>query len=408
MTSLTRRWARRPGSSPATPSAPRTSSPSAWSAGSTPGPPSPPSNGSTKRFAETPAGRRGQHPGLQGRASTSARRPSSSSRTTRSARPPSSPASTSNVTGNTALAWGLIAAAQLAELPLFLGSYPITPASDILHELSRRKEFGVRTFQAEDEIAGVGAALGAAFGGSLGVTTTSGPGLDLKSETDRAGRQPRAAAAHRRHPAGRALHRAARPRPSRPTCSTPCTAATARRPLPIVAAMTPSHCFEAAIEAVRHRRQVPHAGDPALRRLPGQRGRAVAAARRRRPARRSTRTSPPSPTTPRTTGPPAFWPYVRDEETLARPWAAARGPRPRAPHRRPGEGRRLGQRLLRPGQPRADGPPAGGQGRRHRPATSPRLEVDDRDRRRRRCWCSAGARPTGPSPPGCAGCGPGA
>ncbi|MHC3475743.1 2-oxoacid:acceptor oxidoreductase subunit alpha, partial [Streptomyces sp. 7R007] len=70
-----------------------------------------------------------------------------------------------------------------ADLPLFLGSYPITPASDILHELSRHKNFGVRTFQAEDEIAGIGAALGAAFGGSLGVTTTSGPGVALKSET---------------------------------------------------------------------------------------------------------------------------------------------------------------------------------------------------------------------------------
>src|ERR687883_392748 len=72
---------------------------------------------------------------------------------------------------------------QRSGLPLFLGSYPITPASDILHELSRHKRFGVRTFQAEDEIAGVGAALGAAFGGALGVTTSSGPGVALKSET---------------------------------------------------------------------------------------------------------------------------------------------------------------------------------------------------------------------------------
>jgi 2-oxoglutarate/2-oxoacid ferredoxin oxidoreductase subunit alpha len=88
-----------------------------------------------------------------------------------------------NITGNTALSYGLIAAAKLAKLPLFLGSYPITPASDILHELSKHKRFGVRTFQAEDEIAGVGAALGAAFGGALGVTTTSGPGMALKAET---------------------------------------------------------------------------------------------------------------------------------------------------------------------------------------------------------------------------------
>jgi 2-oxoglutarate/2-oxoacid ferredoxin oxidoreductase subunit alpha len=88
-----------------------------------------------------------------------------------------------NITGNTALANGLVAGARLAGLPLFLGSYPITPASDILHELSKHKRFGVRTFQAEDEISGVGAALGAAFGGALGITTTSGPGMCLKAET---------------------------------------------------------------------------------------------------------------------------------------------------------------------------------------------------------------------------------
>ncbi|MEW2035411.1 2-oxoacid:acceptor oxidoreductase family protein, partial [Streptomyces roseifaciens] len=88
-----------------------------------------------------------------------------------------------NISGNLALSYGLIAAARQADLPLYLGSYPITPASDILHELSRHKNFGVRTFQAEDEIAGIGAALGAAFGGALAVTTTSGPGVALKSET---------------------------------------------------------------------------------------------------------------------------------------------------------------------------------------------------------------------------------
>src|SRR5215216_3431785 len=88
-----------------------------------------------------------------------------------------------NISGNLALSYGLIAASQLSGLPLFLGAYPITPASDILHELSKHKAFGVRTFQAEDEIAGVGAALGAAFGGSLGVTTSSGPGVALKAET---------------------------------------------------------------------------------------------------------------------------------------------------------------------------------------------------------------------------------
>ncbi|MBB0969171.1 2-oxoacid:acceptor oxidoreductase subunit alpha [Dietzia aerolata] len=86
------------------------------------------------------------------------------------------------VTGNTALAYGLVTAGVSAEMPVFLGTYPITPASDILHELSKLKQFDVTTFQAEDEIAGVAAALGASYGGSLGVTSTSGPGLALKSE----------------------------------------------------------------------------------------------------------------------------------------------------------------------------------------------------------------------------------
>src|SRR5690606_30998143 len=86
------------------------------------------------------------------------------------------------ITGNTALAYGLIAASEKSGLPMFLGTYPITPASDILHELSRHKNFGIRTFQAEDEIAGITSAIGAAYGGSLGVTTTSGPGMALKTE----------------------------------------------------------------------------------------------------------------------------------------------------------------------------------------------------------------------------------
>ncbi len=88
-----------------------------------------------------------------------------------------------NITGNTATALGFVAAAHRAGRPLFLGSYPITPASDILHELSAYKSFGVYTFQAEDEIAAIGAALGAAFGGAIGITTTSGPGMNLKAET---------------------------------------------------------------------------------------------------------------------------------------------------------------------------------------------------------------------------------
>jgi len=86
------------------------------------------------------------------------------------------------ISGNTALAYGIVAAGQLADIQVLLGSYPITPASDILHELSKHKNFNVMTFQAEDEIAGIGAALGASYGGALGVTSTSGPGVSLKSE----------------------------------------------------------------------------------------------------------------------------------------------------------------------------------------------------------------------------------
>ena len=87
-----------------------------------------------------------------------------------------------SITGNQALALGIVAAGKAAKLPLFLGTYPITPASDILHELSRYKNFGVRTFQAEDEIAAISAAIGASYGGALGITTTSGPGMALKTE----------------------------------------------------------------------------------------------------------------------------------------------------------------------------------------------------------------------------------
>ncbi|MGO8748007.1 MAG: 2-oxoacid:acceptor oxidoreductase subunit alpha [Thermoguttaceae bacterium] len=92
------------------------------------------------------------------------------------------PGTYTNITGNQALAWGLMAAAKLSGCDLFYGTYPITPASDILHELSKRKNFGVRTFQAEDEISAITAVIGAAFGGAMGVTGTSGPGMSLKSE----------------------------------------------------------------------------------------------------------------------------------------------------------------------------------------------------------------------------------
>ena len=96
---------------------------------------------------------------------------------------PPAPGIYRNVAGPTALAWGLIAATERSGLPLFYASYPITPASELLHELSRHKNFGVVTLQAEDEIAAANMALGAAFGGQLGVTGTSGPGMDLKAET---------------------------------------------------------------------------------------------------------------------------------------------------------------------------------------------------------------------------------
>src|SRR5207244_11924916 len=93
------------------------------------------------------------------------------------------PGRSAHIARNDATALGVVAAAQKAGRPLFLGSYPITPASDVLHELSGLKQYGVYTFQAEDEIAGVGAALGAAFGGAIAITTTSGPGMNLKAET---------------------------------------------------------------------------------------------------------------------------------------------------------------------------------------------------------------------------------
>ena len=119
------------------------------------------------------------------------------------------PGEYTNINGNTALAWGLVAAAQQAKLPLTLGSYPITPASDILHELSKHKNFGVRTVQAEDEIAAAGLAIGASFAGHLGITTTSGPGVALKSETTVVGGVARAAVPVDRHPARRSVDRLA-------------------------------------------------------------------------------------------------------------------------------------------------------------------------------------------------------
>ena len=163
---------------------------------------------------------------------------------------PLTPGTYRNISGNTALAYGLIAASQLAGLPLFLGSYPITPASDILHELARHKRFGVRTFQAEDEIAAVGAALGAAFGGSLGVTSTSGPGMLLKAETV-------GLAVSVELPLIVCDIQRAGPSTGMPTKTEQADLLGAmfgrngESPVPIVAAATPADCFTIAIEAAR-------------------------------------------------------------------------------------------------------------------------------------------------------------
>ncbi len=229
------------------------------------------------------------------------------------------PGTYTNVTGNVALAWGLLAAANLAKLPLFLGSYPITPASDILHELSKHKNFGVRTLQAEDEIAGIGAALGAAFGGALGVTTTSGPGLDLKAETVGLAvslELPLLIVDIQRGGPSTGL-------PTKTEQSDLLHAMFGRHgeaPVPIVAAKTPSHCFEAAIEAVRialkYRTPVYLLSDGYL-------------ANGSEPWRLPDVESLPDisvefATEPNATGAdgaPAFWPFLRDAQTLARPWA---------------------------------------------------------------------------------------
>jgi 2-oxoglutarate ferredoxin oxidoreductase subunit alpha len=224
-----------------------------------------------------------------------------------------------NITGNTALAWGLIAAARQAGLPLFLGSYPITPASDILHELSRRKEFGVRTFQAEDEIAGIGSAIGAAFGGALGVTTTSGPGVDLKSEA-------MGLAINLEIPLLVIDIQRGGPSTGLPTKTEQADLLHAmygrhgESPLPIVAARTPAHCFEAAIEAtrlaVKYRTPVILLSDGYL---------ANGAEPWRLPDVDALPVIDPDfasePNHLNEDGSSTFWPYVRDEQTLARPWA---------------------------------------------------------------------------------------
>ncbi|MQA97480.1 MAG: 2-oxoacid:acceptor oxidoreductase subunit alpha [Streptosporangiales bacterium] len=220
-----------------------------------------------------------------------------------------------NITGNLALSYGLIAGSRLSGRPLFLGSYPITPASDILHELSRHKKFGVRTFQAEDEIAGVGAALGAAFGGSLGVTTTSGPGMALKAETIGLGvsvELPLIVVDVQR----------AGPSTGMPTKTEQADLLQAmfgrngESPVPVIAPRSPSDCFDAAIEAVRiatkYRTPVVLLSDGYL-------------ANGSEPWRLPEVSELPDITVADAAEPNgedgAFLPFKRDPETLARPWA---------------------------------------------------------------------------------------
>jgi 2-oxoglutarate ferredoxin oxidoreductase subunit alpha len=229
------------------------------------------------------------------------------------------PGTYTNINGNTALAWGLVAAGQLAKLPVFLGSYPITPASDILHELSRHKNFGVRTLQAEDEIAAIGAALGAAYGGHLGVTTTSGPGLALKAETI-------GLAVSLELPLLIIDIQRGGPSTGLPTKTEGADLLMAmygrhgESPLPIIATRSPAHCFYAAIEAARialkYRTPVILLSDGYV-------------ANGSEPWRLPDVSDLPDISVEFTTstnhagpdGEPEFWPYLRDPETMARPWA---------------------------------------------------------------------------------------
>jgi 2-oxoglutarate ferredoxin oxidoreductase subunit alpha len=155
-----------------------------------------------------------------------------------------------SIMGNQALSMGLIAGSQKSGLPLFLGSYPITPATDILHELSKYKNFGIRTFQAEDEIAGIAAAIGASYGGSIGLTTTSGPGMALKTEAMGLAMMleiPLVIVNIQRGGPSTGL-------PTKTEQSDLMQAYYGRNgeaPIPIIAASTPSDCFQMAFEAVR-------------------------------------------------------------------------------------------------------------------------------------------------------------
>jgi 2-oxoglutarate/2-oxoacid ferredoxin oxidoreductase subunit alpha len=219
-----------------------------------------------------------------------------------------------NITGNQALAYGLIAASRLSGLPLFLGAYPITPASSILEELAAYKHFGVRTFQAEDEIAAAGAAVGAAFGGALGVTTSAGPGVVLKAETVGLAimlELPLVICDIQRAGPSTGM-------PTKPEQGDLLMVLYGRNgesPVPVVAARSPSDCFDAAIEAARialkYRTPVYLLSDAYL-------------ANGSEPWLLPDVADLPDISTSFATEPNGdgeFLPYLRDEQTLARPWA---------------------------------------------------------------------------------------
>ncbi len=228
------------------------------------------------------------------------------------------PGTYTNINGNTALSWGLITASQKSNLPIFLGSYPITPASDILHELAKHKDFGVRTFQAEDEIAAVSSAIGAAYGGHLAVTTTSGPGVALKGEAIGLAislELPLIVVDIQRGGPSTGL-------PTKTEASDLMMAMYGRHgesPMPIVASYSPSHCYWAAIEAARialtYKTPVMLLSDGYL-------------ANSSEPWKLPDVDDIPSidvefasePNQTNEDGEPVFWPYMRDEK-LTRPWA---------------------------------------------------------------------------------------
>lgn len=224
-----------------------------------------------------------------------------------------------NITGNLALSYGLVAAAERAGLPLFLGSYPITPASDILHELSRHKNFGVTTFQAEDEIAAVSAALGASFGGSIGVTTTSGPGVALKAEAV-------GLAVTLELPLVVVNIQRGGPSTGLPTKTEQADllqvlhGRNGESPVPVVAASSPGDCFDATLEAVRialtYRTPVVLLSDGYL--ANGSEPWRVPRSAALPDLRVEFATGPNGVTAD---GTPRFLPYLRDPQTLARPWA---------------------------------------------------------------------------------------